>query len=172
VDIYTESDHKVLISYLKLNACNPCFHKHRVYDLIRNNIDDFITCLSNFHFKVLYDCKDVNLAVELFNKVCATALSVIPHRTVKIYENDKGWMSPKLKLLINDKWAAYRQRNFNKFKALKVKIKQSIITAKGNWIKRNSQTAKSFWSIVNDLTNKNKSSNFLGPLLNLYIPRP
>ena len=49
-------------------------------------------------------------------------------------------MNPKLKLLINDKWAAYRQRNFNKFK---VKIKQSIITAKDNWIKKNSQTAKS-----------------------------
>ena len=166
-----ESDHKVLILYPKLNACNLCFHEHRVYDLRRNNIDAFITCLNNFNFKVLYDCGDVNLAVELFNKVCATALSVIPHRTVKIYENDKSWMSPKLKLLINDKWAAYRQRNFNKFKALKVKIKQSIITAKGNWIKRNSQTAKSFWSIVNDLTNKNKSSNFLGPLLNLYPDR-
>jgi hypothetical protein len=162
------SDHNTLIMCPKTITSPSTYSEHCVHDLRRNNIDAFINCLNSFNFNAIYNCDDINTAVELYNKVCTAALSVIPVRMVKIFENDKKWMTPKLKLLINDKWSAYRQKKFDKFNTLKAKVKVHIEKAKQNWINKNSDNAKSFWSVVNDLTNRKKNSNSLGSLINAY----
>jgi hypothetical protein len=56
--------------------------------------------------------------------------------------------------LINDKWQAYRTKNFNKFSHLKLKIKKEILQAKCHWANSKKSDSKHFWNVVNKLTGR------------------
>ena len=48
--------------------------------------------------------------------------------------NDKPWMTPKLKMLINSRYDAFRSKQFPKFIHLKEKVKKEIQKAKRAWL--------------------------------------
>ena len=58
-------------------------------------------------------------------------------------------------MLINEHYKAYRLRNFPVYNILRQKVKQEIIKAKQFWTEKNIKSAKSFWKIVNDITDRN-----------------
>ena len=63
-------------------------------------------------------------------------------QTCFITSADKKWITPKLKVMINDKWIAYRTKNFAKFKHLKLKIQKEIVEAKKKFATSNLKDAK------------------------------
>ena len=82
--------------------------------------------------------------MEIFNSSCLQALKVIPQKIAYITETDKNWMTPKLKILINEKHQAFRNKDLEKFKHMKTKIKTEIINAKCEWTSTQSTDAGKF----------------------------
>ena len=73
-------------------------------------------------------------------------------------------MTPKLKLLINDRWLAYKRRDFGKYTHLKNKIKTEIVLAKKSRINKNSNNTKSFWNVINNIIDRYNTTSTLTSL--------
>ena len=87
-----------------------------------------------------------------------------PTKTVKFHNNDKFFMTAKLKKMIRARNCAYKQGKTALFRFLRNRVKHEIGVAKeryyndnisGNCDKNNSK----WWKKINKLTGKNKSSN-------------
>ena len=133
---FGESDHNVI--FIKSKNNKPTMNNksvHTVYDLRQSNVDLFVKSLNDFNFKKLFDSSDINEKVNILHNACKSALNNIPQRKVWLTVNDKQWMTPKIKIMINDKWSAYRSKNFSVFNHLKLRIKQEIFHAKCKWAK-------------------------------------
>ena len=55
---------------------------------------------------------------------------MIPYKSIYINNNEKRWMTLKLKVLYNEKHAAFRRKDYENFKRLKLKAKNEITKAK------------------------------------------
>ena len=63
-------------------------------------------------------------------------------------------MTPNLKLLINNRWNAYRKKNCSLYNHLKLKVRCEIIKAKRKWVEKKSKTPNGMWNVVNDITGR------------------
>ena len=131
---------------------------HKVHDFRKSNLDGFVTKLKNFNFLNLLKNNDINEQIEILQQACNLALESIPHRIVTMNSQDKPWMTPKLKLLINDRWLAYKIRDFEKYTHLKNKIKTEIVLAKKSCINKNSNNTKRFWNVINNIIGRYNTS--------------
>ena len=95
------------------------------------------------------------------------ALERIPSEIVEISGREKPWITPKLKLLINKRFAAYRSRNWPIYLHLKTKIKQEIVKAKRTWLAKSASNSNGFWKSVSEIRNK-RHANSLVSLLNQF----
>ena len=83
----------------------------------------------------------------------------IPTRTVALQPTDKRWMTPLVKSLINDRWAAYRQRNWELHAHLKMTVRYETQKAKKRLSKRR------LWRLVKEESNQELS---IGKLMKQY----
>ena len=74
--------------------------------------------------------------------------------------NEKPWMTPSIKHLINLRWEAYRSRDFSKYSHYKLKVKSEIAKTKIGWIRRSQ--AKNVWKTVKVLSGKTLSDPLAG----------
>lgn len=81
-------------------------------------------------------------------------MSVISQKIVKFTRKDKIWMTPVLKKMIQDRWNAYRRRNWPVYNHLKTKVKTEIIRAKLKWSKSVIERDGNIWNVVRDLQGK------------------
>ena len=88
---------------------------------------------SNFYRSNVDLEEKVSILYERPNK----AMMCIPVDTVQMSKNDKPWITPKLKLLINKRFAAYRAKDWQNFQRLKLKVKNEIQIAKRTWLENN-----------------------------------
>ena len=65
---------------------------------------------------------------------------------------DKPWMTPLIKHLINQRWEAYRFRNYVKYRHFKEKVKKEIAKTKTAWIKRSKEW--NIWKTVKIISGK------------------
>ena len=87
----------------------------------------------------------------------------IPHTLVPTSARDKPWITPFIKNLIHERWAAYRARNFTRYRKLASLVKKYIDKAKLSWARRASNISD-LWSKVHSVLGTNDSN----PLSNLY----
>jgi hypothetical protein len=120
--------------------------------------------MDNYNFKTLIKSKDINEKVTILQNACNDALKSIPFRNVFMNSCDKPWMTPKLKLMINDRWQAYRNRDFSKNLHYKNKIKSEIISAKKSWINREKSQSKHLWKVVHNLIGKSNVTSTVSSL--------
>lgn len=117
------------------------------------------TCFSdsadNVHTLTDTVCSYINFCVH----------NVIPTKTVKIYPNNKPWVSKNLKGILNEKKRAFRDGDENKLKLVQIKLKKEIRKGKKDYkdkieseIKTNNM--KKVWEGINRMSgcSKNKSS--------------
>lgn len=69
----------------------------------RNNIDNFVTLLSFLTFKNSYEATNANDKCHAFHEVFFEDMSAILKREVIMTQHDKGWMTPVLQIMIEDK---------------------------------------------------------------------
>ena len=72
----------------------------------------------------------------------------IPTRNIVITNNDKAWMTPPTKALINDRWTAFRLGQWNLYQHLKLKVKYEIAQAKQIWANKLKSSAYGLWKLV------------------------
>ena len=72
-------------------------------------------------------------------------------------------MTPVTKKLINDRWAAFRAKDWNKYNYLKLKVKKEIEHAKKLWANKSMSTTNGLWKLVS----KHSKSGRMDPLSKL-----
>ena len=106
-----------------------------VYDLRTSFVCDFLDLLSLIDWSFLYHEEDsLNLKCELFHDCIYRVFSdTIPCKVVEVIDNNKPWITPFIKSLINDRWFAYRTGNMPLYNHLKQKVKNEIARSKLKW---------------------------------------
>lgn len=161
------ADHKMILASplnnlrgLKLMTCR------KLMDLRLSNLQYLHHELSQANWSVIEEIEDPNEQWNVFLNVLSLAMEkCIPTRSVVMLSKEKGWMTPLIKSLVNDRWAAYRQKNWNLFAHLKSKVKKEILKAKKNWAMRQAETPRGLWRLVRS---ESREENTIGKLVMQY----
>ena len=128
-----KSDHLTLIvepeNYVeKLNE----IRKHTIYDYRESNLRSLMRTAKTIPWNNVVNPEDkVDKQWEdLYSCIISLLNASIPQKTVYLTPRDKTWMTPLTKMLINDKWSAYRTGDWNRFNHLKYKVREEINKAK------------------------------------------
>jgi hypothetical protein len=160
------SDHNSILCKPTGHFTKRLFFTRKVFDLRQSNIAYFIECISSIDWSHLFLLDvGVNDKCSIFhNTVLDCINNCIPMHVVEMSDRDPPWFTPLLKLLINQRWAAFRSRNFARYHSLKDIIKHKIVAAKANWAKRESQNHFNIWKVVNDIQRTKRTD----PMCKLY----
>ena len=148
-----KSDHNSVV-LRAINQSRFSDHERRqtiVWDYRESNVLQFLQCLSTTDFKIMNQETSVDKMCSRFYELLMYPLSKIPHEIVYFSPKDKPWMTPLLKLLINKRWNAYRERNWAVFQHYKMKVRSEILKAKRIWCHKQSQTTRGLWNIVRSI---------------------
>lgn len=132
---------------------------HKVYDLRQSNIDFLHHKACSIDWDSLKRLCDVNEMWKEFYRIMTTLLQqCVPCRLVPITDNDKEWMTPITKLLILDKWSAFRSCNWSLYTHLKMKVKLEVQKAKKIWAQKIMTSTNGLWKLVKT-HQKNRRTN-------------
>ena len=164
------SDHCSII----VNPVSPCERLgtvHTVFDYRESNISLFIDNLINSNLCEIFTSSDIDKKATILQNCLLKAFGYIPSRNVIIYDSDKEWMTPLVKILINDRWNAYRDKNWPLYNHLKTKVKKHILLAKQSWAEKAERSSKDLWKVVNSLGTKKSASldSFTGDDLPKFV---
>ena len=120
-----------------------------VWDYRASNIAEFLHRLSAVDFSVTMKASSIEEMCENFYASLSWPLSAIPCVPVIFTANDKPWMTPVLKLLINKRWGAFRHKNWPAYHHFKAKVSKEIAKAKLLWKKKNSSSTRGLWKVAN-----------------------
>ena len=139
----------------------------KVYDLRKSFVDDFLKSLETIDWSFLEsDAISLDDKCELFQHTLTTTIEMcIPVSFVTFTSRDKPWITPLVKKLINERWAAFRIRNFSLYNHLKHKVRSEIAKSKLVWT--NKFQSKNLWKTVQTHIGT-KASNPLMSLLSTY----
>ena len=132
-------------------VCDSAAERHRptlVWDYRASNISEYLRRLSCTDFAETLNATSVDDMCEKFYDALVWPLSAIPCHLVSFSTTDKPWMTPILKLLINKRWQAFRERNWTAYLHYKAKVKTEITKAKRIWSKKQSKTTRGLWNVV------------------------
>ena len=143
------SDHNcILLRPLRQLQSVKDYRPHLVWDLRDANICDYFSRLSSSNFDAISSENSVDDMCENFYCLFDWCLSAIPCEIVFFSSTDKPWMTPVLKLLINKRWTAFRERNWPLYKHYKAKVTTEIKKAKRIWYEKQSKTPRGLWNVV------------------------
>ena len=159
------SDHNIITAFptsLAIDcAPNACISLRYVYDFRQSNIDFLLYTASLINWEKVTDedCIDkmwynLQYCLQCLMELC------IPVNEVYITENDKQWITPLIKHLINERWKAYRVRNWSLYNHLKIKVKHEIIRAKRSWANKLQTKSYGIWKLKKHFTNQNRNQDF------------
>jgi hypothetical protein len=158
--------HSVLIKPLKEIPSTLKYKK--LFDFRKSNLERCKRILLNFPWQTFYrSLASIDEKCDLFHDMINEAMLTIPCELVPITKNDKPWITPLIKSLINKRYSAFRSRNFPLYEHYKGKVRKEIFKAKQKWITSNTKSSKKFWNIINNTRNK-KCVNHLSSLLDSY----
>ena len=171
-DAYTEarvgpplgtSDHNTVImtgKESKLSSSSVV----KVWDFRSSNLERFCYYLSLSDFSGIFSTDNVNDMCAIFYEKLQSAVANIPFSFVTLSSNDKPWITPLLKCLINRRWNAYRNRQWQLFEHYKQKVRDEIKKAKLVWTQRHLESSKNVWKVVNEARGT-KSKNTYSSLI-------
>jgi len=151
------SDHNC-ISIHKKTPTKAAFTTKTLLDLRASNVDTFINSISTANWSNIFYSLNVDDQVEHFNKIIHEYLAEIPTYTIKTSENDKKWITPICKHLINLRWRAFRQKNFDLYNHYKDKVKDEIRKSKVMWVEKCKKKNPDVWKIVKNSTGKSSKN--------------
>ena len=123
----------------------------KVYDFRESHVKSFKEALSAFSWHHFYnfDCT-IESKCEIFYEILKGALSNIPSHMVKMNGREKPWITPKLKMMINLRYDAYRRGNFPLYHHYRNKVKKEIILSKKAWITKLKERPNAIWKVLNE----------------------
>ena len=140
--------------------------QHVVYDYRQSNLNNLESMAQSIPWSdIVKPADDVDRQWKcLFSCLLDLLHTTIPQKKVYLTSRDKCWMTPITKMLINEKWRAFRAKDWRKFNNLKDKLKNEIVKAKSLWSNKLKQSPNGMWRMTAYLSGKGKK-NTLEPLI-------
>ena len=168
-----KSDHKTLVA-------TPSNHSNQrknsqlkvVYDFRDSNMRDLLQKAYNTNWEETQHTEDVSAMWRMFHSKLRLLLeSSIPQKTVLMNSKDKSWITPLTKVLINEKWAAFRRKDWAQFNHLKMKVRREVIKAKEIWATKLKKSNYGIWKLTKYLSGKSgsKEQNFFPTIKNSSV---
>ena len=136
------SDHNSVFAKSTTDSQKRLIKKFLLYDFRLSNILAFEETFLSQDFGSLYSESDIDKKCIKFYDFMKDSLSAVPVNEIYLTNTDAPWMTPFLKHLINKRWEAYRLRQWGLFCSLKVKVKEKILVAKKNFLKKKRESAR------------------------------
>ena len=123
---------------------------HKMYDFRHSHIARLHEQMSQIDWNFLLSPhSDVNEQCSTFHNCLTSLLNLcIPTRMIPLTDKDKDWMTPITKMLIMDRWTAFRRRNWPLYNHLKHKAKEEIAKSKTIWAEKLMRTSNGLWKLV------------------------
>ena len=148
--------HVVLLNSRETMITVPTIH--RVYDYRESNLNEFLKIISDYPWHQFYmSSLGVNEKCELFTEILKNAMSCIPYDSVPMSPKDKPWITPVIKILINKRYEAFRQKRYDLYQHYKRKVKEAIERSKHSWISSTATNPRGLWKVVDSITNKRRA---------------
>ena len=154
------SDHLTVILKSKAEVSPTATYFSKVYDYRHHNMTTFYKFLKDIPWHIMYHSKtDINEKCRFFYDKIAQAKECLLVHYVPMTESEKPWMTPSLKLLIHQRFVAYRSRNYGLYNYLKVKVKTEIDKAKRRWVDELKKIKTGLWNVVKQMNNPRAKTN-------------
>ena len=110
--------------------------ERNVLDLRESYLQRLVVELESVNWRFLYaESLSLDDKCIMFNSIMGNIFKkCIPSKQVMLSKRDKPCISPYIKMLIHNRWSAFRNRDWQLFNHLKVKIRSEIAKAKRRWI--------------------------------------
>ena len=139
-----------------------------VFDYRQSHLKNLYSRVAQVDWSELSVEEDVNKQCEIFQCCIQEAITeTIPLNYVTLSNQEKSWMTPLGKHMINEKWHAFRCRNWPVYHHLKQKLRNEIYKAKMSWAGKTKASSKNLWSFVNSIVSK-KTNVSIDNLLRNY----
>lgn len=156
----SSSDHNII--FLPCGEIAPPIERNICYyDLSTSNKHAYLSSLTNSNWSLVYNEPDINKKTDNFYFLLNSAINTIPKTYLKFTSRDKNWITPTCKFLINQRWKAYREGNFELFTYYKNKVKLEIQKCKSNVSNKIFRRKNNFWDVVKDIKSKDASNKLL-----------
>ena len=165
------SDHLCVLYEPILGKVQAPKEKKYIRKFKKSAMIQFGAWITTFDWSTLLNLHDVNEKVDYFNTIMWAMINkFFPLVKVVVTDNEKKWITPKIKDLISQRQKAHVTRNFDKRNHLTRKLRQEIKYAKRNYNK--SQTDKFLkndpkeWHrhISNIINNGKRNNNILNSI--------
>ena len=112
----------------------------------------------------------VELKSQFFYTKLKSITNKIPKKCIKLKSTDKPWITPIIKNLINNRWHAFKNRDFARYNHFKQKIKLEIEKSKKIWVEKEIRNNKNIWKILKDNVDIKKKEDISTFLSNFESP--
>ena len=153
--IAADSDHSTITAMPKNTIKTKSFQYLKAYDYRPSALNKVIQYLNNMQFFENCDNSNVNNLSAVFLDIVMNSFLLVPYSIVCFIEHDSPWLTPVIKLLINRRWDAYRNKNFKVYHILKIKIKTMITEAKLRWANANCKSSNRVWQLIKTINRSN-----------------
>ena len=156
-----KSDHLTLFIAAENGRETANTRHHTIFDFRKSHLNRLFACASCLDWTPttsIHDDVDSQWSV-LHNQIMILLDQTIPQTLVKMTSNDKEWMTPLTKHLLNEKWKAFRAQDWPKFHFLKEKTASEIIKAKSLWAQKLKSSNFGLWKLVRGVSGKANDGN-------------
>ena len=166
----SSSDHNVIIIYKSSPQHSKCTGKRTIFDLRKSQISKVLSEINIIDWSSLYMLDTVELKSQFFYTKLKSITNKIPKKCIKLKSTDKPWITPIIKNLINNRWHAFKNRDFARYNHFKQKIKLEIEKSKKIWVQKEIRNNKNIWKILKDNVDIKKKEDISTFLSNFESP--
>ena len=152
-----KSDHNTIFCFNN-ETLTKSKNKRDFYDFRQSNLVIFRTEMSKINWDPIYYFDNVDVKCDFFTNAVKYSMRSIPKYNITNSANDKQWITPLCKHLINERWKAFRVGNWAKYNHLKDKVKIEIRKAKILWYQKCKRKRGGLWDYIKKSCPSKKSN--------------
>jgi len=149
-----KSDHNSVYIHYSKSLEDKQKQYHMLYDYRQSNLRNFNEEIGGINWAQMYMLQTTDEKTKFFHDSLTSALQKVPKIQVYTTNTDKKWLSALCKHLINERWKAFRAKNFDLYRHYKKKVQEEIKTAKSTWCESLKNRGNGIWNLVKKNTPK------------------
>ena len=129
-----------------------------------SNVQSLKACLADTDWEV-FDEENINLSCDVINDYIQFCVNMhVPTKCIKLYPNQKPWISKELRNLLKEKQIAFREGNAESLAKSKKAVSRGIKEAKNKYKDKlqsyfSTNNSMNAWKCLNEMTGRAKRKN-------------
>jgi len=148
LDPLAKSDHNIVLINDNDAPITIQSNTVEVLDTRSSSLGPFYRYMKATNWAHVYFNTDINEKVEIFYNELSKAVSLIPRKTIKFKPKDKPWIDQRCKVLIKERWKAYKRNNYTLYEHYKKKVKNYVQRQKKRWAESTIKEKGNIWKAV------------------------